>query len=102
MPGKRSALSSSDQTLQRFRYRRDHLSPEVRKTQNDGIRGNQREAFAPELVKLFGDEEVELFSGDEAGFEGDPRTRQRWVKRGTCPTQGYCGGARAREQSWVR
>jgi hypothetical protein len=30
--------------------------------------------------------------GDEAGFEGDPRPRQRWVKRGSHPTQGYYGG----------
>ncbi|MEY4245436.1 MAG: hypothetical protein RLZZ245_3021 [Verrucomicrobiota bacterium] len=39
----------------------------------------QREAFLPELAKLYADEQVELFFGDEAGFEGDPRPRQHWV-----------------------
>jgi hypothetical protein len=29
---------------------------------------------------------------DEAGFEGDPRPRAKWVKRGSPPTQGYYGG----------
>ena len=51
-----------------------------------------REAFLPELVKLHDDEQVELFFGDESGFEGDPRPRQRWVKRASRPTQGYYGG----------
>ena len=52
----------------------------------------QRGAFVPELIKLVEDEGVELFFGDEAGFEGDPRPRQRWVKRGSRPTRGYYGG----------
>ncbi len=50
-----------------------------------------REAFLPELAKLHDDEQVELFIGDESGFEGDPRPRQRWVKRGSRPSQGYYG-----------
>lgn len=33
-----------------------------------------------------------FFFGDEAGFEGDPRPRHRWVKRGSRPTQGYYAG----------
>jgi hypothetical protein len=35
----------------------------------------RHEAFLPELAKLYDDEQVELFFGDEAGFEGDPRPR---------------------------
>lgn len=53
---------------------------------------NQREAFAGELLDLLGDKKVDVFFGDEAGFEGDPRPRSKWVKRGTRPTQGYYGG----------
>ncbi len=53
---------------------------------------NQREAFLPELAKLYDDEQVELFFGDEAGFDGDLRPRQRWVKRGSRPTEGCYGG----------
>lgn len=52
----------------------------------------QREDFVPMLMGLLEDESVEVFFGDEAGFEGDPRPRQRWVKRGSRPTQAYYGG----------
>jgi transposase len=52
----------------------------------------QREAFVPKLMGLLEDEKIEVFFGDEAGFEGDPRPRHRWVKRGSRPTQGYYGG----------
>lgn len=52
----------------------------------------QRQEFVPRLLKLLEDPQVEVFFGDEAGFEGDPRPRQRWVKRGSRPTQGYYGG----------
>jgi transposase len=52
----------------------------------------QREDFVPKLTELLEDESVEVFFGDEAGFEGDPRPRQRWVKRGSRPTQAYYGG----------
>lgn len=52
----------------------------------------QREDFADELLDLLNDPKTITFFGDEAGFEGDPRPRQRWVKRGSRPTQGYYGG----------
>lgn len=52
----------------------------------------QREDFAMELLELLDDPSCEVFFGDEAGFEGDPRPRQRWVKRGSRPTQPYYGG----------
>lgn len=53
---------------------------------------DQREAFARELLDLLDDASCEVFFGDEAGFEGDPRPRSKWVKRGSRPTQGYYGG----------
>ena len=52
----------------------------------------QRTEFAPQLLRLLEDPQAEVFFGDEAGFEGDPRPRHRWVKRGSRPTQGYYGG----------
>ncbi len=52
----------------------------------------QRESFADKLVDLLEDPKCEVFFGDEAGFEGDPRPRLKWVKRGSRPTQGYYGG----------
>ncbi len=51
-----------------------------------------REEFAEELLGLLNDSQNKVFFGDEAGFEGDPRPRQRWVKRGSRPTQSYHGG----------
>ena len=52
---------------------------------------DQREAFAMELLEFLEDPACEVFFGDEAGFEGDPRPRQKWVKRGSRPTQAYQG-----------
>lgn len=52
----------------------------------------QREDFVDTLLDLLGDGGNSVFFGDEAGFEGDPRPRRRWVKRGSRPGQGYYGG----------
>lgn len=51
----------------------------------------QREAFAGKLLEMIEDESCDLFFGDEAGFEGDPRPRRKWAKRGERITQGYFG-----------
>lgn len=53
---------------------------------------DQREVFAGELIELMENENTDVFFGDEAGFEGAPRPRHRWVPRGSSPTQGYHGG----------
>ena len=53
---------------------------------------DRREAFARELLGYLEDPAAGVFFGDEAGFEGDPRPRRKWVKRGSRPTQGYYGG----------
>jgi putative transposase len=52
----------------------------------------KRESCAAELASLLADPAARVFFGDEAGFEGDPRPRHCWVKRGSRPTQGYHGG----------
>jgi DDE superfamily endonuclease len=52
----------------------------------------QREDCARRLEALFENPQAVVFFGDEAGFEGDPRPRHKWVKRGSRPTQGYYGG----------
>lgn len=52
----------------------------------------QREDCVRELADLLADPTARAFFGDEAGFEGDPRPRHKWVKRGSRPTQGYYGG----------
>jgi transposase len=52
----------------------------------------QRQDCARRLQSLLEDPAAVVFFGDEAGFEGDPRPRHKWVKRGSRPTQGYYGG----------
>ncbi|MEO8615295.1 MAG: IS630 family transposase [Luteolibacter sp.] len=52
----------------------------------------QRDDCATRLTTLLADPTARVFFGDEAGFEGDPRPRHKWVKRGSRPTQGYYGG----------
>lgn len=41
-----------------------------------------REAFRQQLEVLSQDPDVELWFADESGFEGDPRPRRRWDKKG--------------------
>ena len=52
----------------------------------------QREVFVNQLLDMLECAQTDVFFGDEAGFEGDPRPRHKWVKRGSRPTQGYYGG----------
>lgn len=41
-----------------------------------------REAFLQELETLFNQPDVDIWFADESGFEGDPRPRKRWDKKG--------------------
>ena len=52
----------------------------------------QRGECVQRLQRLLDKPSAVVFFGDEAGFEGDPRPRHKWVKRGSRPTQGYYGG----------
>ena len=51
----------------------------------------QRQKFQEELRVLCADPKVELWFGDESGFEGDPRPRRRWVQPGKPRTVPYLG-----------
>lgn len=51
----------------------------------------RREQCAQDLLEALNDPNKILYFSDEAGFEGDPRPRQKWVKRGSNPTQPYYG-----------
>ena len=53
---------------------------------------DRREVFAMQLVGLLDDSRARVWFADEAGFEGDPRPRLKWVKRGSRPEIGYHGG----------
>lgn len=41
-----------------------------------------REAFRKKLATLSEQEDVDIWFADESGFEGDPRPRRRWDKKG--------------------
>lgn len=51
----------------------------------------ERKKFQEELRALCEDPKVELWFGDESGFEGDPRPRRRWVQPGKPRTVPYLG-----------
>jgi hypothetical protein len=42
-----------------------------------------RETFLQELKQLMGQADVDIWFADESGFEGDPRPRKRWDKKGS-------------------
>lgn len=54
-----------------------------------------REAFRLRLRALMGDENVDLWFGDECGVEGEPKPRRRWAKRGE-KTRGVYNGEHLR------
>ena len=41
-----------------------------------------REVFLKELKQLLNQPDVDIWFADESGFEGDPRPRKRWDKKG--------------------
>lgn len=47
----------------------------------------QRAEFLEEICNLV-QENQEIWFGDEVGFDGDPRPRARWVKKGSKPVNG--------------
>ena len=46
-----------------------------------------RKVYLEKLATWLLDDTIELWFGDESGFEGDPRPRRRWVQRGSGPTR---------------
>lgn len=88
-------LELSYSTLVRYLHEKNYarrIPRPVPEPPDRDIWEERRENFAMELLELLNDPANKVFFGDEAGFEGDPRPRQRWVKRGSRPTQPYYGG----------
>lgn len=42
----------------------------------------EREKFKKEMKELFKDPNIDVWFGDESGFEGDPKPRQQWDRKG--------------------
>jgi len=88
-------LDLSYRTLVRYLHEHNYARRIPRRMPEPPDRGEwekQRETFGAQLVSMLEDPSSEVFFGDEAGFEGDPRPRAKWVRRGPRPTQGYFGG----------
>jgi transposase len=88
-------INISYRTLVRYLHEHDYnrrIPRPVPEPPDKEVWAQQRKEFIPKLLELLNDSHVDVFFGDESGFEGDPRPRQRWVKRGSRPTQGYYGG----------
>jgi transposase len=56
-----------------------------------GVNEEQRKAFKIKLETLLADKKNEIWFEDESGFEGDPRPRRKWTKRGTKSKLNYEG-----------
>lgn len=52
----------------------------------------KRKAYQQHIETLIKEPGNRIWFCDESGFEGDPRPRQRWAKKGSRPTVGYHGG----------
>lgn len=92
---KAKQIDLSYRTLVRYLHEHDYARRIPRRMPEPPDRDDweqKREAFAGELIEMLEDPKCQVFFGDEAGFEGDPRPRLKWVKRGSRPTQGYYGG----------
>jgi transposase len=74
-------IECSYETVVRF-FHRQGFALKVPQPWPDRQDEAQREAFSQQLHALSQDPDVELWFADESGFEGDPRPRRRWDKKG--------------------
>ncbi len=71
----------SYRTVLRF-FREHNYRLKVPRSWSDKQDEQKRKAFRKQLGTLLQDAEIELWFGDESGFEADPRPRRRWAKKG--------------------
>lgn len=74
-------LDCSYETVVRF-FHREGFALKVPQPWPDRQDEEQRAAFLLELKKLHEQPDTELWFADESGFEGDPRPRRRWDRKG--------------------
>ena len=74
-------VECSYETVVRFFHRQDFAlkTPQPWPDKQDESLRNE---FLKELEQLYSDDDVDLWFADESGFEGDPRPRKRWDKKG--------------------
>ena len=74
-------IECSYQTVVRF-FHRQGFSLKVPQPWPDRQDEALRAAFFKKLKALIDDPQVDIWFADESGFEGDPRPRRRWDRRG--------------------
>jgi len=74
-------IQCSYQTVVRF-FHRQGFALKIPQPWPDRQDEAQRETFLQNLKELCEDHEVDLWFADESGFEGDPRPRRRWDRKG--------------------
>jgi transposase len=74
-------MQCSYQTVVRF-FHRQGFALKVPQPWPDRQDETQRQAFREKLKALCQDPNVDLWFADESGFEGDPRPRRRWDRKG--------------------
>jgi transposase len=74
-------VDCSYETVVRF-FHEQNFALKVPQPWPDRQDEKQREAFREELKNLCEDPDIEIWYSDESGFEGDPRPRRRWDKKG--------------------
>ncbi|MCP3876529.1 MAG: IS630 family transposase [Desulfobacteraceae bacterium] len=79
--GKAYEIECSYQTVVRF-FHNQGFALKVPQTWPDRQDEEKRKVFLEELELLYKDRKVDIWFQDETGFEGDPRPRRRWDKKG--------------------
>lgn len=74
-------IECSYQTVVRF-FHRQGFALKVPQPWSDRQDETRRETFRQQLKELYQEPDVDVWFADESGFEGDPRPRRRWDKKG--------------------
>lgn len=80
--GKAYQIQCSYETVVRFFHKQGYAlkTPQPWPDKQDE---QLREAYLQELKQLLDQPDVDIWFADESGFEGDPRPRKRWDKKGS-------------------
>lgn len=75
-------VECSYETVVRF-FHREGYALKTPQPWSDRQDDSMREAFLQKLENLYLDKNTDIWFADESGFEGDPRPRRRWDKKGS-------------------
>jgi len=78
---KQYQVECSYETVVRF-FHRQGFALKTPQPWSDKQDQQLREAFLVELEQLYNQPDADVWFADESGFEGDPRPRKRWDKKG--------------------